>query len=66
MALSDIRPTAVVSEEGGQINFSGDQPPKGPSAKSDMDITKVGTKHTPYEEGSDSYVGIPGDGVVPR
>lgn len=73
MALDSLRPSHAVTEEGGQINFSGDQPPTGPSAKSDMDITKVGEDLNPYDidgedspqKGHDTYTGIPGDGIVP-
>lgn len=65
MAVSDIRPDHVVTEEGGKYPFSGDQPPTGPSAKSPMDINSVGTQNTPKQKGHDTYQGIPGDGIVP-
>jgi len=64
--MADLRPDHVVSETGGKFNFSGEKPPEGPSAKSPQDITKVAPKHTPKAKGSDTYQGIPGDGIVPR
>ncbi len=65
MALSELKPSHVVQEEGGKYTFSGEQPPKGPDKWSDVDITKVGTQDTPKEKGHDTYTGIPGDGIVP-
>lgn len=73
MALSDLRPSEVITEEGGQYNFTGDRPPTGPTAKQDMDITRVGDDLNPYDldgeggpqQGRDTYTGIPGDGIVP-
>ena len=56
----------TVTEEGGKYEFGPDQrPPTGPSAKTEMDITKVGTKQTPIHAGHDTYKGIPGDGIIP-
>lgn len=60
----------------GAIPFSGDQPPtKGPTNKHtsfnpsipdgyDVD-PDFGENVFPRESGSDSYTGIPGDGIVP-
>jgi hypothetical protein len=64
MALSDIRPDHVVVEDGGKFPFV-DSPSAPVSAKSELDITKVGTKHTPKAQGHDTYVGFPGDGITP-
>jgi hypothetical protein len=65
----------------GQINFKGDQPPtQGPAlvykqggldvhnptppAGYDLDMN-LGPNEYPEQTGSDSYSGIPGDGIVP-
>lgn len=73
MAISDIRPSEIVTDEGGQYNFTGGNPPQGPSAKTNIDIGSVDMDCNPYDiDGKDSpqqvhdtYVGIPGDGIVP-
>lgn len=65
MAIADIRPSRLVTEEGGKYPFR-ESVPSCPTAKTEKDITKVGTQHTPKQKGHDTYVGIPGDGIVPR
>lgn len=63
--------TKIVTEEGGKYPFTGEPPTNLPSAKTEMDITKVGLEeHAPNDPqdtygGHDTYEGIPGDGIVP-
>lgn len=74
MSVADLRPSKVVTEEGGKYPFT-DQPPTCPTAKSDINMdsvgedlntVEVGSPNHPSGHGHDTYQGIPGDGVVPR